>query len=250
MSTSNDNALAKSGVWHKVLNTAMALPGAKIDRSTFLQKELSKYYSEDVVKRAIDERPLLAGVPVHAVTKLSKSIIKSHRAKVSSLSFVAGLPGGLWIAGAIPADLAQFFWHVIVVTQKIAYLYGWPSITDPIEDMDEETLHIFTLFIGVMFGANSAAKGISKIAEKLSQEVVKRLPRMALTKFGVYNLSKQVAKWIGIRLTKQGFARGLSKVVPILGGFISGTVSWVTFSKMSKRLRSHLSELYLATGKE
>lgn len=242
--------IAKVGIWGKVLNGAMTLPGAKIDRSAFLEKELSKYYSKEVVLKAIEERPILAGIPVHAMNKLAKTTIKSHRAKVTALSFAAGLPGGWWIAGTIPADLVQFFWHVVVVTQKLAYLYGWPILQDPVEEMDEETLHVFTLFIGVMFGASSAAKGISKIAEKLSQEVVKRLPRMALTKYGVYNLSKQVAKWIGIRLTKQSFARGLGKVVPILGGFISGTVSWITFSRMSKRLSKHLSGLYLATGKE
>ena len=242
--------ITKAGVWTKVLKTALELPGARVDRSKYLEKELSKYYSEEVVEKAIEERPILAGIPVHAVNSMAKSAIKSHRAKVTALSFVAGLPGGLWIAGTIPADLAQFFWHVIVVTQKLAYLYGWPMLQDPVEEMDEETLHVFTLFVGVMLGASSAAKGISKIAEKLSKEVVKRLPRMALTKYGVYNLSKQVAKWIGIRLTKQSFAKGVGKFVPILGGFISGIVTWITYSRMSKRLRKHLSKLYLATGKE
>ena len=110
---------------------------------------------------------------------------------------------------------------------------------------DDETLLVFSLFVGVMFGVRTASKLLGDLAERVGKEVVKRLPREALTKWGVYNLAKQVAKWIGIKLTKQSFARVVAKVIPVLSGFISGILSWVTFSAMSKRLRTHLDGLRL-----
>ena len=34
------------------------------------------------------------------------------------------------MAATIPADLAQDFWHAIVLSQKLAYLYGWPDLLE------------------------------------------------------------------------------------------------------------------------
>jgi hypothetical protein len=42
------------------------------------------------------------------------------------------------------------------------------------------------------------------------------------------------------------FARFLSKLVPILGGIISGTITWIAFSLMANRLAIHLEALPLA----
>lgn len=133
-----------------------------------------------------------------------------------------------------------------VILQKLAYLYGWPELFEEDGEPDDETLMIFTVFVGVMFGAGTASKLLGDLAERVGQEVVKRLPQKALTKWGLYRLAKQVAKWIGVKLTKNTFARFLAKVIPVLSGFISGSISWVSFSLMSKRLKKHLEKLRLA----
>jgi len=236
----------ESAVWNRVLKAALAIPGARIDRASFLEATLSKRFPEETVSLAIESRPAMAGISKADIRSIAKASINRHRAGVSAISFLAGLPGGWWIAGAVPTDLAQFFWHVTVVSQKLAYLYGWPSLSDRGEDLDDETLLVLTVFVGVMLGASASSKILNSIAERLAKEVVVRLPRKALTKYGVYLLAKQVAKWIGIKLTKDTFAKAIAKLVPILGGAISGTISWVTFSIMSKRLRKHLEGLILA----
>jgi hypothetical protein len=236
----------KSEVWNRVLRASLSMPGAKIDRETYLRKELSKRCTPEVVDKAIATRPALAGVPKDTIEAVAKSTIKLHRAGVSSVSFVAGVPGGWWIAGSIPADLTQFFWHVIVVLQKLAYLYGWPSLMNDKEELDDETLLVFTIFVGVMFGASSASKALGELAERVAQQVMKRLPQKALTKYAVYRVAKEIAKWIGIKLTKESFARALSKLVPVVSGFLSGGISWLLFSEMSRRLQRHLETLQLA----
>lgn len=234
-------------VWNRVLTGALELPGARISRASYLRKELSKHCSENVVQNAIDSTPAKAGIPASTIRSISRSSIKWHRAGVSATSFVAGVPGGWWMAGTIPADLTQFFWHVVVILQKLAYLHGWPELIEEDDELDDETLLLFTVFIGVMFGAASAAKALGQLAERVSAQVIKRLPQKALTKWGIYNLAKQVGKWIGVRVTKQGFANALAKMVPIVSGFASGLLSWVTFSTMSNRLRTHLESLRPAT---
>ncbi len=237
-------------VWNSVLRTALALPGVKVDRQAFLRRALSKHVSEKVLQSAIDTSPAKAGVSKNTIRRIATASIKWHRAGVSTLSFASGLPGGWWIAGTVPADLTQFFWHVLVILQKLAYLYGWPELfsEDSELELDDETLLILTVFVGVMLGAESAAKVLGDIAERAAAQVLKRLPRETLTKWGLYRLAREVAKRSGIKLTEDSFGRYLSRIVPILGGIISGTVTWISFSLMPSRLAAHLESLPLAAN--
>ena len=233
-------------VWNSVLRTALLLPGVKVDRQAFLRRALSRHVTEKVLQSAIDTSPAKAGVSKNTIRRIATANIKWHRAGVSALSFASGLPGGWWIAGTVPADLTQSFWHVLVILQKLAYLYGWPELFSEDSELDEETLLILTVFVGAMLGAESAAKVLGDIAERAAAQVLKRLPRETLTKWGLYRLAREVAKRSGIKLTEDSFGRYLSRIVPILGGIISGTVTWISFSLMTSRLAAHLESLPLA----
>jgi hypothetical protein len=250
-STNNEELPARRGpedVWNSVLRTALALPGVKVDRKAFLRSALSKHVTKKVLQSAIDISPVKAGVSKNTIRRIAAANIKWHRAGVSALSFASGLPGGWWIAGTVPADLTQFFWHVLVVLQKLAYLYSWPELFSEDSKLDDETLLIVTVFVGVMLGAESAAKVLGDIAERAAAQVLERLPRETLTKWGLYRLAREVAKRIGIKLTEDSFTRYLSRIVPILGGIISGTVTWISFSLMTRRLAAHLESLPLAAN--
>lgn len=230
-------------LWNRVLRSAVSLPGSRVDRGAFLRKELSRRFDDETVARAIETTPAKAGIPSSAVEALARACISRHRAGVSAASFGAGLPGGWWMAGTIPADVSQFLWHVLVILQKLAYLHGWPELFEGESGPDEETLLVLTVFVGTMLGAGTAGKLLGEIAEHVVAQVVTRLPKQALTRWGIYQLAKGVATWLGMRLTRQGFARGVAMAVPVLGGVISGAVTWLTFSAMSERLRRHLETL-------
>lgn len=232
-------------IWNKVLRASLSLPGARIGRNAFLSKEFSKRVPEEQLKSAIDSTPAKAGIPRSTIDQVAKSAIKLHLTQVTAISFFAGLPGGWWMAGTIPADLAQFYWHAIQLLQKLAYTYGWYELYSE-DEVDDETLLLMTLFIGVMMGASGSSKLVSELAERLSAEMAKRLPKASLTKYGLYNLAKQIAKWIGIKLTKSTFSRVASKVVPLLGGAISATISYVMMKSMAHRLANHLRSLPIA----
>ncbi|MBP5450076.1 MAG: hypothetical protein J6Y01_08190 [Spirochaetales bacterium] len=231
-------------VWNGVLSAALKIPGAKVNRSAFLRKELIKYYKEDdfqeIIRNGIKNSP----AQKEDIDKIAKSVINAHTIAATGISFATGLPGGWWMAGTIPADLTQFYYQVIVVAQKLAFLYGWPSFDE--EQPSDEFLGLLTLFIGIMSGAKGAAATISKIAASLAEQIAKKVPKMALSKTGLYAIAKQVAKWLGVSLTKQSFGKGLSKVIPILGGILSGGITMATFMPMANKLKKYLSELPLA----
>src|SRR5260370_41225122 len=99
-----------------------------------------------------------------------------------------------------------------------------------------------------MHVAESAANVLGDIAERAATQVLNRLHSEMLTKIGINGLAREVAKRIGIKLTEDSFARYLSRIVPILGGIISGTVTWISFSLMTSRLAAHLESLPLAAN--
>src|SRR4029077_11283143 len=170
-----------------------------------------------VLQSAIDTSAAKAGVGKSTIRRIAAANIKWHRAGVSALSFASGLPGGWWIACTVPADLTQFSWHVLVIVQKLAYLYGWPELfsEDSELELDDETLLILTVFVGAMLGAESAAKVLGDIAARAAPQVLKRLPRETLTKLGLNRLAREVTKSIGIKLTEDSFARYISRIIPI-----------------------------------
>lgn len=144
------------------------------------------------------------------------------------------------------ADLAQYFGHVLRVSQKLAYIYGWPDLFDEEEELGEATEGVLTLFVGVMFGVHSAQAGVSHLASQISGQVLKKLPQQALTKGVVYPLVKKVATKLGYEMTKKIFAGGVAKIVPFVGAVINGGMTLGTFMPMSRRLEKHLVTLELA----
>jgi hypothetical protein len=245
----NNEDTKSVAVWNAVLGAALAVPGIRISRANYLRSVLAKHVARQTVEQAIATTPARAGVPIHVVERAARTSVLWHRAGVTATSTVLGLPGGWWVGGAIPADVAQYFAHVIMVLQKLAFLNGWPDfVPPPEEELDDDTRLVLTLFIGVMFGAQEANIAINKLAQALAQEVVTRIPRGALTKYAIYNVAKQVAKWLGVQLTKKKFAEFVGRTIPIVGGLLGGTVTWLAFGIGAKRLRLHLEGLPLAGG--
>lgn len=224
--------------WDKVMETSLNLPGVKINRNDYLK---------DVFKSYGDESQLLNKRPIDVfnediVDKVARASINGHLMAVTGTSAAAGIPGGFAMLGTIPADMAQYYYHVLVIAQKLGYIYGWPNLLDEKQQFSEASRNVITLFVGVMMGAQAANKAVSEVGVQLSKQVAKRLPQQALTKTAYYPIIKQIGKWIGMKVTKESFAKGASKTIPILGGVLSGGLTFFTFKPMAGKLQKKLKE--------
>lgn len=227
-------------VWNKVMSSALAIPGVKIDRQNFLTSELRQFCQPEELPKAVNN-------PVDVLTKkqiktVADSCINNHMLKVTTLSFVAGLPGGWGMAAAIPADMAQYFYHTIVLAQKLAYLYGVPDLCDENGNLTETSQDMLTFFVGVMMGVAVAGDAIIKVSKAFAAQVAKKLPQKALTKTVYYPIIKKTAYWLGVKLTRKSFANVLSKSIPLVGGVISGGLTAATFRPAAQRLQKKLEE--------
>ena len=128
--------------------------------------------------------------------------------------------------------------------QKLAYLYGWRELLTDMDEVDDETIGVLAMFFGVMLGVGGAAQSLTAFARSVAMPAFqKQLTKHALRKTSWYPVMKQCLRFIGINLTKKSFAQGVSKVIPIIGGVVSGGMTFVSLQSQSTRLKGHLREL-------
>ncbi|MBL7257607.1 hypothetical protein [Paractinoplanes lichenicola] len=232
-----------------LLAGAARLPGVRIDRAAYLRSALTRYCADDEIRQAIDESPAAAGIPLDILDRVANESIRYETAKVSALSAAAGVPGLLFLPATVPADMAQYCGHMLRVAQKLAYLYSWPDLLADEGELDDATKGVLTLFVGVMFGTQSANAAVGKVATEVSKTVARKLPQKALTQGVVYPVVKKVAGYLGVQMTKQTFAKTVSKAIPLVGAVVSGGLTLATFLPMANRLKNHLASLDLTRPK-
>lgn len=231
-----------------IIIKGLRVPGIRINRSDFLQNELYKNYSQDVIDDAIANNPAHAKIPSEEIDKIAEEVIKFERNCVSGISAALGMPGGFCMAATIPADIIQYYAYMLRVTQKLLYLYGFPEIdtTEKGHKFDSETMNILIICFGVMYGAAGANNALKSIAKALANGVEKKLLRAALTKGTIYPIVKNIASWFGKKMTKQVFAGFFKKKIPIVGGAVGGGITYFSFKPCCYKLKSSLQDTLLS----
>ena len=229
---------------YEIMKRAASLKVVKIDRGEFLRTTIKKHCPEVDATLAVASTPIEAGVTPRDLDQIALDVIEFETKKCAGLSFLAGIPGGVALAGTVPADFAQYFAHVMRVEQKLAYLYGWQTFLSPEDEVDDETLMKLIVLMGVMLEVGGVANSVTKFATDVAQKSIARtIERQALTKTFFYTPMKKVLRVLGVNLTKQTFAKGVSKVVPVVGGVVSGGLTYASFKPGAERLRRYLREL-------
>lgn len=231
-----------------IIILGLRIPGIQINRSEFLQKELFKKYSQEVIADAIKYNPAHANISIEEIDTIADQVIKYERNCVSGISAALSMPGGVTMAATIPADIIQYYGYMLRATQKLMYLYGFPEInvSEKEHKFDSETINILILCFGVMYGTASANNALKAMAKALSVGVEKKLIRTALTKGTIYPIVKSVAKWFGKNMTKQVFAGFFKKSIPVVGGVIGGGITFVSFKPCCEKLKSSLQNTMLS----
>lgn len=222
--------------FNEVLAVAVKAPMVKIDRTEFLKKNFSREVEPKMVDKIVQTSPIKAGVSEHILKKIARECIKYETYQVSTLSLGTGF-GGVF---GITADFAQYLVHVLRISQKLAYIYGYPSIISIDGGMDDATKNIILLFIGMMYGVKRTDEVIAKLSITLAEQIAKNISREALTKTAWYPLLKQCCKQVGIKVTKDALSKIPTKVVPGIGGVVSAGFSYYCFGKGAERLHETL----------
>ena len=231
-----------------VIIMGLKVPGIRVDREAFLRKELQTKCSQKEIEEAVSHNPMYAKIPIDVIDKIADEVIKYERTCVSGISVALGVPGGIAMTATIPADIAQYYGYMLRATQKLMYLYGFPAIDteEKGQVFDSETMNILILCMGVMYGTVGASNALKTVAKSLASGVEKQLLRRALTKGTIYPVIRNVAKWFGIKMTKEVFAGFFKKAIPVVGGVLGGGITFLSFKPCCDKLKETLRDTKLS----
>lgn len=231
-----------------IIIMGLRTPGIGINRADFISKEFSRKYSKEIVKKAIETTPQNAGISLEEINSIADNVIIFERNCVTGISAMLGTPGGVAMIATLPADIIQYYGYMLRAAQKLMYLYGFPEIdvTEKGQTFDTETLNLLIVCLGVMYGVAGANNAVKAMAKALAVGVEKKLIHTALTKGTIYPIVKSVAKWFGVKMTKEVFAGFFKKAIPVIGGVIGGGITFVTFKPCCDMLKNSLQDTALS----
>jgi len=224
----------------QTIGAVSQLPIVRVDREAWLKKHFGDSPHLDVI---LEQGPQ-AVYSVESLRRKANSIIKNSATKTSALSFASGLPGNpVVMVAAGGADVAQYFGFAINLAQQIAYLFGEDELFDGGGAKLSEAAQVRIIaYLGAMFGAAGAAALVSQTSKTAGQTIGKKVASQALTKTAWYPLVKKVGALIGKQVTKKTVEKTITKAVPVVGGVVSGGLTYVTFRPMGHRLADTLAK--------
>ena len=215
----------------KALNATFKLPFVKVDRERFLRKALlSAGCSDEQIEQAIKTSPVEV-LSAEELKTLALKTRRNHRIALSSLSAACGLPGGIFIFVAVPVDTVQFFYHTFVLSQKIAYIYGFPPCMT-----EEEFRDMMVIALGVGAGVSKANKAFKFIAKQAKKQPISQLQKHQ--ELLLPQLLREVCKALGVKLTNNTLTQIIRKGIPLISAIISAIFAYTIFTIESNRIIS------------
>jgi hypothetical protein len=213
----------------QTIGAVAKLPIVRVDREAFLRK----HFGDSPHIHVILEKGPQAVYSVESLRDKASSIIKSSAAKSSAASFATGLPSNPAVmVAAGGADVAQ----------QIAYLFGEDALFDDgVGQLSEQAQIRVIAYLGAMFGAAGAAGLVVETSKAAGASMGKKVAQQALTKTAWYPLLKRVGALVGRQVTKVTIEKTITKAVPVIGGVISGGLTYATFRPMGNRLADTLA---------
>lgn len=216
-----------------VISKTAALPIIKVNREDYLRDLFKDSPNLDLI---LDQGPQTVHSP-DELRKIANRVIMESTTKTAATSFLSGLPSNPALMMATGgADVIQYFGFAINLAQKIAYLFGEEDLRLSSDEISDATKARIIACLGVMMGAAGAAGLISKTSIQAGSTVGKKLAAQALTKTSWFPLLKKVGALIGQKITKKTVEKTVTKAVPVIGGVVSGTLTFVTFKPMGEKL--------------
>lgn len=226
--------MAEQDLAMQVLQQVVKLPVVKVDRSKFLVDKFSKELDPKDIPTLLEQGTTTL-LSQEILDRVANACIRDNVLLASGTSVLAGLAGGL--------AMAQFYAFSLKLAQELGYIYGYEDLWASREELSEDAQNTLLLYLGVMLGVNGTAALLRAGGITIAKQVMKTVPNKALTKTLWYPILKKVLRIFGVNLTKGGLAKGIGKFIPILGGIISGGLTFATMKPMGESLQKELSKL-------
>lgn len=231
----------------KTINAVAGAPLVHVDREEFLRKTFG---SSPYIDKIIEDGPQSV-YTLDSLQRKAVDVIKNSTRKTTMASFAAGLAANpVSTLATASFDVTQFFGFALNLAQKIAYLYGEDELFSEIpekgfagdlvkkdgEAVPEAAQMKMIAWLGAMMGVSGAGGLVLHTSKAAGLSIGKKVASQALTQTTWYPLLKTVGSLLGFKITKKTVESVINNAVPIIGGFISGGMTYAAFNPMGQRL--------------
>jgi hypothetical protein len=172
----------------------------------------------------------------------AKNLINNKKLGVSLTGFGTSFSGGIVSYIGLPVEIKIYMRNIYNLSQELGYIYGVipsPLIKNIEEDknkflvaVQEDTLKALAL----AFGSSTTSLLAKKVSQSFIEKEAKLILKTKVSDKMITKLSKEVAKLVGIKLTKKTINKSLVKWAPVVGGFVSGIINYYSFDKIANNL--------------
>lgn len=162
----------------------------------------------------------------NSIDKAIDSLVRWQNTKSATSGFLTGLGGLITLPVAIPANIASVTYVQIRMIAAIAHMRGYDLKDDQVKTF------VFVCLTGQSASDIIKQAGI-KAGTAITKQAIKKIPG---------EIVKSINKAVGFRLVTKFGEKGivnLGKAVPLVGGFIGGTVDGIgtnIIGKTAKKL--------------
>ncbi|MBF0442703.1 MAG: EcsC family protein [Oligoflexales bacterium] len=218
-----------------------------------IQKSLE--LANNLAIQITDKEDILRAANVHDVSELKTKSLElsdklaenAHRWSITLAGVEGGTTGALGFMG-IAADIPAIVTLALRTIQRIGICYGYESKTE--EDK------LFVLSILALSGANEMSEKIcaitalntfrSILARQISEESVKKGAESALSKEVAFLTVQNLAKQLGINITK----RKALQLIPVVGAAIGASTNGWFIREVGWAARRTYQELWLTNNRK
>lgn len=234
-------------VLQKTINAVASAPLVHVDREEFLRKQFG---SSPYIEKIIEDGPQSV-YTLDSIQRKAVDVIKNSTRKTTAASFAAGLVSNpVSTIATASFDVTQFFGFALNLAQKIAYLYGEDELFSEIrekgfagdlvkkdgEAVPEVAQMKMIAWLGAMMGVSGAGGLVLHTSKAAGISIGKKVASQALTQTTWYPVLKTVGSLLGFKITKKTVESVINNAVPVIGGFISGGMTYAAFNPMGQRL--------------
>lgn len=234
-------------VLQKTINAVANAPLVHVDREEFLRKQFG---SSPYIEKILEDGPQSV-FTLDSIQRKAVDVIKNSTRKTTMASFAAGLMANpVTTVATASFDVTQFFGFALNLAQKIAYLYGEDELFSEIsakgfsgdlvkkdgEAVPEVAQMKMIAWLGAMMGVSGAGGLVLHTSKAAGISIGKKVASQALTQTAWYPVLKTVGSLLGFKITKKTVESVINNAVPVIGGFISGGMTYAAFNPMGQRL--------------
>lgn len=161
----------------------------------------------------------------HDIKAAAKSFVNYQVAKCTTSGFLTGLGGLITLPVAIPANVGSVLYVQMRMISVLAYMGGYDTNSDQVQTL------VYACLAGISIDQVVKQVGI-KIGNKVALNMVKKIPGEVLAK---------INQKVGFRLLTKFGTKGvinLGKAVPVIGGFVGGSLDFMETTAIASRAYS------------